>query len=636
MIKPRRGYSRPHESADQRNPKRAAHVLLSGIPPSGVDMSSALKTDRSKIAFKILGMPPENAEAKTEWDEAFRVLQSSCEELVSRFGETPGESLRDRSVWLSQMISGIFQKYASWRLDRIQVATDLPGFDADINRVSENAVHFAGNYLPYSSYLLPGPPSALLSSAQMHRVEAQRGLIEAEVFVLQGIQRGVNLDAREWSRKAQRRAEELELKVCIRPSSELHFRKRPPNHVEVGMSRNLVPLSFDRIPVDGTRALEVFAPETSRQIRANDDAFLSSHPVFIKDHESAFAEYIASRYRRQLSALLSLPSWSLEFRDEWERSLRRDSEVWLYAIDQAYRGFAEWWDMCRRCRESLGSRRDPIPHPKLAPLVWKIIHERLLQEFSELMPAARVKVGHSVKMSCITSDIEAALGNAFTRFKALHDKGMRGRAWYDGQDDAWIWTTDDNDECRQVASFVVGITRMDAGRTNGPTDWTWLDWLRQEERADYNWRYERDRTGKMAAFETGRFVDVLETSITNLQRLLDQATVAKFSAPANGTKGIIGSPEASSGARSSAEIKMPEVVPTLAKIKLALDDDKRREAVLLWKEMRRSKHKADTNVALYDHAGQHRTEFYKWRKGVLPVGSTADVDIRRALLSDWP
>jgi len=62
---------------------------------------------------------------------------------------------------------------------------------------------------------------------------------------------------------------------------------------------------------------------------------------------------------------------------------------------------------------------------------------------------------------------------------------------------------------------------------------------------------------------------------------------------------------------------------------------KRREAVALWKRLRKSSGKLATNKDLHDHAQQDPSEFYRWQRGGLPNGSQADQDIREALTTDW-
>ena len=71
---------------------------------------------------------------------------------------------------------------------------------------------------------------------------------------------------------------------------------------------------------------------------------------------------------------------------------------------------------------------------------------------------------------------------------------------------------------------------------------------------------------------------------------------------------------------------------TVEDIKAALGN--RIEVVELWQRRQRSLDKKDTKRHLYELAGQDPSEFYKWQRGELPDGSTADRDIRRELTTD--
>jgi len=61
---------------------------------------------------------------------------------------------------------------------------------------------------------------------------------------------------------------------------------------------------------------------------------------------------------------------------------------------------------------------------------------------------------------------------------------------------------------------------------------------------------------------------------------------------------------------------------------------KRREAVELWQQLRKSIGKKATKKALYDHFELDPSEFFKWQRGEHLHGSMPDIDIRSALTAD--
>ncbi len=62
---------------------------------------------------------------------------------------------------------------------------------------------------------------------------------------------------------------------------------------------------------------------------------------------------------------------------------------------------------------------------------------------------------------------------------------------------------------------------------------------------------------------------------------------------------------------------------------------KRTEAVELWLRRRKSRSKVATKAALYRHAKKDKSEFYAWGRGERPYRSAADIDIPRAIITDW-
>jgi hypothetical protein len=174
-------------------------------------MMSCSATSGIEIAFKILGMPREDIEARAQWDEAFRTLQPVCDQLLTRFGKHPGESLGERSAWLSHVLSQICDSYASWRIERIRGVSDLSSFNLDINSLSEQVAQLARFYLPYGEYLMPAF-SGGYTSGQKQLADARRALIQGEHHVLHDIEVALDVDAREWARKGQIKAEALELR----------------------------------------------------------------------------------------------------------------------------------------------------------------------------------------------------------------------------------------------------------------------------------------------------------------------------------------------------------------------------------------------------------------------------------------
>jgi len=93
-----------------------------------------------------------------------------------------------------------------------------------------------------------------------------------------------------------------------------------------------------------------------------------------------------------------------------------------------------------------------------------------------------------------------------------------------------------------------------------------------------------------------------------------------------------GDDKAANGAKELAPAEQPV---TLEDIQAALKAGERKKAVELWQQRQLSLEKPHTRTALYDRARKDKKEFYAWLRGERPDGSAADIDIRRALTTDW-
>jgi hypothetical protein len=74
--------------------------------------------------------------------------------------------------------------------------------------------------------------------------------------------------------------------------------------------------------------------------------------------------------------------------------------------------------------------------------------------------------------------------------------------------------------------------------------------------------------------------------------------------------------------------------PVQNKIEDLLNAGDRKSAVANWQVLRQSAGKTSTKAALYKHARQHRSEYYKWERGSLPDSSNAAKVIRKALTAN--
>ena len=63
----------------------------------------------------------------------------------------------------------------------------------------------------------------------------------------------------------------------------------------------------------------------------------------------------------------------------------------------------------------------------------------------------------------------------------------------------------------------------------------------------------------------------------------------------------------------------------------------KRKAVDLWKQLRESLGKDPTQKALEIHVGVDHSDFHKWLRceSKFPDGSSTDIEIRKALTTDW-
>jgi hypothetical protein len=284
-----------------------------------------------------------------------------------------------------------------------------------------------------------------------------------------------------------------------------------------------VPTSFQEIPVDGLYAVERFCPTIKLVVEQEDINFRQSHPR-LRDDLEAFKEHAVRRHSRQLSGLLQLPSWSLEFWDNWEKTLLMETEVWLRHAAGDYEGFAHVWKTCRRCRESVdaGLKNGPIPYGEDSSHVRAIMWDLGVESW-KLIVTARIAVGHSASRPIVRPQLVRVLREALDRWKPLRFDGF---ASYSGETDQWSWVTDDTRESSQIARLLVRVLGM-SGRPPGQEDWIWLDWLREEELRGggdgYRFDYKRG-TNSMCSFEDGQLRAIEKSSIRQVRLLLDEAT----------------------------------------------------------------------------------------------------------------
>jgi len=83
------------------------------------------------------------------------------------------------------------------------------------------------------------------------------------------------------------------------------------------------------------------------------------------------------------------------------------------------------------------------------------------------------------------------------------------------------------------------------------------------------------------------------------------------------------------------ELDSAEQPVTLEDIEAALDTGDRKKAVELWQIRQRALGKPPTHTALYDRAGEHKSDFYKWLKGNKPKGYSTDRALKEVLTTDW-
>ncbi len=83
------------------------------------------------------------------------------------------------------------------------------------------------------------------------------------------------------------------------------------------------------------------------------------------------------------------------------------------------------------------------------------------------------------------------------------------------------------------------------------------------------------------------------------------------------------------------ELDSAEHPVTVEDIQAALKADDRKKAVEVWQQRQLSLEKPHTKTALYDRAGEHKSDFYKWLKGNKPKGYSTDRAINRVLTTDW-
>lgn len=85
----------------------------------------------------------------------------------------------------------------------------------------------------------------------------------------------------------------------------------------------------------------------------------------------------------------------------------------------------------------------------------------------------------------------------------------------------------------------------------------------------------------------------------------------------------------------SGELDDVEQLVTVEDIKAALETSDYEKAVNLWQNRQRTLRKPHTKKALFDRAGEDKSDFYKWLKGNKIKGYSTDKAIRIVLTTDW-